>query len=86
MESIGLSVQEKKDKIDFQDGHQGDHLEFSTEMLLATFDLQVALILPTKFRVNRFFNSGVEVQNRFQGGRHGVHHELSIGKILATFY
>ena len=45
-------VQEKKLKIDFQDGHRGSHLGFSIGMTLAIFDLQVAPILPTKFRVN----------------------------------
>ena len=34
------------------------------ETLLATFDLQVAPILPTKFQVNWLFGSG-EAQNRF---------------------
>ena len=33
------SVQEKKQKIDFQDGCQGDHLGFPIEMILAIFDL-----------------------------------------------
>ena len=35
--STGLSVQEKKFNIDFQDG---DHLGFPIRMTLATFDLQ----------------------------------------------
>ena len=48
LESIGLSVQEKR-KIDFQDG---GHLEFPIGMILAIFDLQVTLMLPTKYRVN----------------------------------
>ena len=47
LESIGLSVQEKKRKIDFQDG---SHVPIGT--ILATFDLQVTLMLPTKYRVN----------------------------------
>ena len=54
-ESIGLSVQEKKFNIDFQDG---DHLGFPNRMILATFDLQVTLILPMTFRVNWPFGSG----------------------------
>ena len=49
LESIGLSVQEKKRKIDFQDG---GHLEFPIGTILAIFDLQVTLMLPTKYRVN----------------------------------
>ena len=42
--SIGLLVQENN--IDFQDG---SHLGFPIRMNLATFDLQVTLILPMKF-------------------------------------
>ena len=48
--SIGLSVQEKKFKKDFQDGHDGGHFRFPIKMISAISDLQVnALILPTKF-------------------------------------
>ena len=47
--SIGLSVQVKKRKIDFQDG---DHLGFPIETILAIFYLQVTPMLPTKYRVN----------------------------------
>ena len=49
LESIGLSVQEKKRKIDFQDG---GHLGFRIRTILAIFDLQVTPMLPTKYRVN----------------------------------
>ena len=52
LESIDLSAQEKKRKIDFQDGGHGDHLEFPIGTILAVFDLQVTLMLPTKYRVN----------------------------------
>ena len=54
-ESIDLSVQEKNFSIDFQDG---GHLGFPIRIILATFDLQVTLILPMKFRVNWPFGSG----------------------------
>ena len=47
IESIGLLVQEKKFNIDFQDG---GHLRFPIRIILATFDLQVTLILPMKFK------------------------------------
>ena len=57
---IGLLVQEKKPKEDFQDGHLG----FSTGMILAIFVLHVAQIHPTKFRVNWLFCPG-EALNRF---------------------
>ena len=60
--SIGLSVQKKKRKRDFQDG---GHLGFPIGMILANFDLQVTLILPTKFRVNWPLGSGDEEQNKF---------------------
>ena len=54
--SIGLLVQEKFN-IDFQDGC---HLGFPIRMILAIFDIQVALIhvLLMKFRVNWPFGSG----------------------------
>ena len=48
-EPTGISVQEKKFKIDFQDG---SHLAFLIETILAIFDLQVARVFPSKFRVN----------------------------------
>ena len=46
-ESNGLSVHEKKFKIDFQDNV---NLRFLIRMILATFDLQVTLILSTNSR------------------------------------
>ena len=52
LESIGLSVQEKKLNIDFQDGSHGGHLGFLIRTILVIFDLQVTLMLPTKFRVD----------------------------------
>ena len=39
-------------QMDFQDGGHGGHLEFPIRTILAIFDLQVTLMLPTKFRVN----------------------------------
>ena len=41
--STGFSVQEKKRKINFQDGH---HLGFSIRTIFAIFDLQVTPMLP----------------------------------------
>ena len=69
LESIGLSVQEKKRKIDFQDGGHGVHLEFPIGTILAIFDLQVTLMLPSKFGVNWPFGSGEEAKNRFSRWR-----------------
>ena len=62
IKSIGLLVQKKKRKIDFKDE---EHLGFLIGMILAVFDLQVTLILPTKFGVNWPFGPGDEGQNRF---------------------
>ena len=39
LESIGLSTQEKKRKIAFQDGCHGGHLGFLISTILAIFDL-----------------------------------------------
>ena len=52
LESIGLLFQEKKQKIDFQDGCHGSHLGFPIGTILAIFDLQVTPMLPTKYQVN----------------------------------
>ena len=64
-ESMGLSVQEKF-KIDFQESNCDGHLVFLIGMIFAIFDLQVTLMLSTKFSVNWPFGSGEEAQNRFQ--------------------
>ena len=69
LESIGLSGQEKKRKIDFQDGGHGGHLGFPIGSILATFDLQVTPMLPSKFGVNWPFGSGDEAKNIFSRGR-----------------
>ena len=65
LESIGLLVQEKKRKIDFQDGGHGGHLGFPIGTILAIFNLQVILMFPSKFGVNWPFSSGEEAKNRF---------------------
>ena len=64
-ESIALSVQEKKFKTDFQDGHHGHNLGFPITMIWAIFYLQVTPMLPTKFWVNWPFSSEEEGKNRF---------------------
>ena len=69
LESIGFWVWEKKQKIIFQDGHHDSHPGFLIGTILATFDLQVTLMLPTKFRVNWPFGSGEEAKNRFSRWR-----------------
>ena len=65
LESIGLSVQEKKQKIDFQDGCHGSHLGLPIGTILAIFYLQVTPMLPTMFGVNWLLGSGEEAKNRF---------------------
>ena len=82
LESIGLSVQEKKRKIDFQDGSHGGHLGFPIGTILAIFDLQVTLMLPSKFRVKWPFSSGRKRKIDFQDGGHLG---FPIGTILAIF-
>ena len=63
-ESIGLLVQEKQVKIHFQDDCCGGHLGFLIRMILVIFDLQVTLILPTKFRDKWPDHPGEVVQNQ----------------------
>ena len=87
LESIGLSVQEKKRKIDFQDG---GHLGFPISTILATFDLQVTLMLPSKFEINWPFGSGEEMKNRFSRWRPwrpsciSYRHDLTIFDLQVT--
>ena len=83
MESTGLSVQEKKRRIDFQDGGHGGHLGFPIGTILAIFDLQVTLMVPSKFGVNWPFGSGEEAKNRFS--RWPPWRGFPIGMILAIF-
>ena len=52
-------------KIDFQNGVHGGHLGFPIGTILAIFDLQVTLMLPTRFRVNWLLGLGEEAKNRF---------------------
>ena len=58
--SVGLLAQEKKRKIDFQDGRHGGHLGFPIGTILAIFDLQVTPMFPTKFQDNWPFGSEEE--------------------------
>ena len=51
--------------MDFQNGDRSGTRGFSIETILATFNLQVTPILPTKFQVNWPFGSRERVQNRF---------------------
>ena len=62
--SIGLSVQ-KKFNIDFQDG---GHFRFPFRRILATFDLQVTLILPMKLSQLAFWFKIKKFKIDFQHG------------------
>ena len=68
-ESTGLSVQEKRRKIDFQDGCHGGHLGYPIGTILAIFDLQVTPMSPTKFGVNWPYGAGEEAKYRFSRWR-----------------
>ena len=59
-------------------------LDFRSEDL-TFFNLQVTLMLPTKFRVNCPFGSGEEVKKDLQDGRNGGHLAFLIEAILAIF-
>ena len=65
--SVGVLVQEKKRKIDFQDSSHCGRLGFPIGMILAIIDLQVTPMLPTKSQVNWLFGSGEK--NRFSRWR-----------------
>ena len=58
-------------------------LDFESKTILSIFYLQVARILPTKFRANWSFGSEEEVQIDFQDSRHLG---FPIGTILAIFF
>ena len=78
-------MQEKKLNIDFQDSGHSGHLGFLIRSILAIFDLQVTLMLPTKFRVMDFW---VQKKRKidFQDSRHGGHLGFMIGMILAILF
>ena len=69
---MGLSVQEKKFEIDFQDGNCGSLLVFPIGTIVAIFDLQVTLAKKGKID--------------FQDSSHRSHLEFQIRMILAIFY
>ena len=61
-ESVGLSVQEKKQKNRFQDGRHGGHLGFPIGKNLA---ITITQKLPSQVGVSWPFGSGEEAKNRF---------------------
>ena len=84
LESTGLSVQ--KFKTDFQDGDCGSHIGFLIRTNLAIFDLQMTLMLSTKFRDNWPVGSGEKRNIHFQDSSHGGFHGFLIRMILAIFF
>ena len=66
-ESISLSVQKKKQKIDF---HDGRHLGFPIRTILAISDLQVIPMLPTNFQINWPLVQENKRKKEFQDGGH----------------
>ena len=78
---MGLSIQEKKFKIDFEDGNLGGHLVFPIRRIFSNFDLQITLMIFTLFQVNWLFTSGEEAKIDFQDGLHGSHLGFLTGKI-----
>ena len=62
---MGLSIQEKVFKIDFQKGNCGSHLLFPIGTT-SYFYLQVTSVALTKFPVNWPFGSGEEAKNIFK--------------------
>ena len=65
LESMDLSIQDKKFKIGFQDDNCGGHLVFPIGTILAAFDLQATSMILTKFQVSWPFTSGEEAKSRF---------------------
>ena len=82
--SIGLSVLEKKQKINLQEGGNSGHLGFQIGMILATFDLQVTPMLPS-FKLTGHMVQEKKWKINFQDSRHNGHLGFKIRMILAIF-
>ena len=85
MESIGFSVQEKKQKIDFQDSDHSGHLGFPIGTILSILFIYKS---PQGF-LPSIESIGLSVQEKkrkidFQNGSHGGHLGFQIGTILAV--
>ena len=62
---LGLSVQEEKRKINFQNSNHSGYLGFPIGVIFAIFNLLVTLMLPTKFQVKGPFGSEEKAKIRF---------------------
>ena len=87
MESIGLLIQEKKRKINFQDGCHGGHLGFPIGTILANFDFSYKSPRCLLVSLESIGLSVPEEKRKidFQDGSHGGHLGFPIGTILAIF-
>ena len=84
LESISLSLQEKKRKIHFPDSTDDDHLGFPIGMILATLVYKLS-----RYFLPSFESVGLSIQKKrkiyFQDGGHGGHLGNPIVTILAIF-
>ena len=85
-ESVGLPVQEKKQKINFQDGRHGGHLGLLIERIFC----YVFIYKPPPYFLSSFESTDLPVQKtkrkiNFHDGRHGGHLGFPIETILAVF-
>ena len=85
-ESFGLLIQEKKRKIDFQDGGHGSHLGFPIGTILDILIYKLPQYVIASFESVGFSVQGKKRIINFQDGSHGGHLRLPIGTILASFY
>ena len=62
---LALWFRKISEKKEFQDGCIGSYLGFPIQIIKGILDLQVTLMLPTKFQVKWPFSSEAEAKNRF---------------------
>ena len=70
--------------MDFQDGRHGCNFGFPIGKILAIFDLQVTLMLPTKFQLAFRFRSRSENKD-FQDDHHGGYLGFPFVTIYGSF-
>ena len=79
---MAFGLRRRSKNIDFQDGYHDTKLRFPIGTILATFDLQVILMLPSKFGVNWPSVQEKKLKIDFQDGGH---FKCPIGTIFAIF-
>ena len=84
-ESTGVSVQEKKHKMYYQNNLYGRFLWCPLGTILAVFDLQIALILPKKFKSVSLSAQEKKLKMDVQDGSYDGHFVILIHTILASF-